>query len=80
MKNNLEDSSMKFEDNLKALDEVVKLLEQSDVPLSDALTAFEEGITLFKSCKAVLSQADEKVKLLIESSDLGEMVESDFEE
>lgn len=79
-KNNQEDQILNFEDNLKALDEVVKQLEEADLPLSEALSAFEDGISLFKACKNVLNKADEKVKLLIESSELGEMVEVDFEE
>lgn len=73
-------SEKSFEENLEALTKVVKSLEQSDLTLSEALSAFEEGIGLYKACSDVLSQADEKIKLLVESHDLGIMQEVDFEE
>jgi exodeoxyribonuclease VII small subunit len=67
-----------FEENLKALSDVVKALEQNDISLTEALSAFEDGIGLYKACQSFLDEADEKVKLLVESNDLGELIEEDL--
>ena len=37
---------MSFEDSVKRLDEIVKLLERGDAPLSESLKLFEEGTSL----------------------------------
>lgn len=53
-----------FEESIKRLEEVVRLLERGDAPLDDALALFEEGTTLVKSCSKMLDEAEQKVTLL----------------
>lgn len=62
----------KFEDNLAELESVVKKLE-GDVPLDEALAAFEKGIKLTKLCISELKSEKGKLELLV--SDLDKITE-----
>lgn len=48
-----------FEENLAALEEIVKRLENGDVPLEEAITAFQEGMKLSKSLQKTLKAAED---------------------
>ena len=58
----------KFEKAMERLEEIVQNLEGGDLPLEDALKAFEEGMRLAKFCSLKLEEAEKKVTLLIEES------------
>ncbi|HCE11808.1 exodeoxyribonuclease VII small subunit [Enterococcus sp.] len=47
-----------FEESLQELEQIVTRLEQGDVPLEEALTAFQQGMVLSKQCKDTLSNAE----------------------
>lgn len=64
---NVTDKLKTFEKNMATLDEVVLKLEKGDLNLSDALSVFEEGIHLYKTCHETLQSAEEKVKILVDS-------------
>ena len=68
-----------FEESLLRLDEIVKSLEQGEIPLDKALTLFEEGTRLLKSCGKQLDQAEQKVVRLMKGED-GAPIESLFDE
>lgn len=53
-----------FEQSLRRLEEIVRQLEQGDVPLEESLKMYEEGIALSKACVEKLTQAELKVKKL----------------
>lgn len=53
-----------FEDGLKRLEEIVRLLEKGDAPLDASLTLFEEGMRLIQNCGTALDKAEQKIKLL----------------
>ena len=53
-----------FEANLKRLEEISFLLESNNLKLEDAITLFEEGITLSKLCVDTLRDAELKVTKL----------------
>jgi len=55
-----------FEDNLVELDNIVNQLESNQLSLEDALKAFEKGVKLSKDCQTVLTQAEQKVQILLE--------------
>ncbi len=55
-----------FEDKLSELDSLVKQLESNQLSLEDALKAFEKGIKLSNDCQTVLTQAEQKVQVLLE--------------
>ncbi len=58
----------KFEKAMERLEEIVQNLEGGDLPLEDALKAFEEGMKLAKFCSLKLEETEKKVTLLIEES------------
>ncbi len=54
-----------FEESITRLEEVVRLLERGDAPLDNALSLFEEGTSLIKTCSKMLDEAEQKVTLLV---------------
>ena len=42
-----------FEESLNALEEIVQRLERGDVPLEEALAAFQEGMALSKQLSLI---------------------------
>lgn len=54
----------KFEDNLAELEALVKKLE-SDIPLDEALSAFQKGIELTRLCISELKSEKGKLQLLV---------------
>ncbi|SBS26339.1 Exodeoxyribonuclease 7 small subunit [Marinomonas spartinae] len=63
-----------FEDNLTDLDAIVTQLESNQLSLEDALKAFEKGVKLSQECQRVLTQAEQKVQILLDKQD-GEHLE-----
>ena len=61
--------TVNFESSLKKLEEIVSKLEDGDISLEDSVKSFEEGIGLVKECQKQLSEAELKVKKLLESGD-----------
>ena len=58
-----------LEHSLKRLEEIVASLEQGEVPLDDAITMYEEGVTISKQCAEKLKTAELKIKKLSKSVD-----------
>ena len=58
-----------FEQAMARLEEIVRQLEQGDVPLDQALALFEEGSGLMKKCTSMLNRAEQKVSKLIAGPD-----------
>jgi len=67
-----------FEDALSQLEALVARLEAGDLPLEEALCAFEEGVRLTRLCSARLEDAERRVHLLTRSPE-GEESEVPFE-
>ncbi|MGK0552291.1 exodeoxyribonuclease VII small subunit [Enterococcus faecalis] len=58
-----------FEQSLNALEEIVQRLERGDVPLEEALEAFQEGMALSKQCQDTLEKAEKTLtKMMTESN------------
>ncbi len=55
----------KFETALKKLEDLVRKLEDGSLPLDSSIKAFEEGVKYATFCNKKLSDAEQKVKLLI---------------
>lgn len=70
--------STDFEGSLKRLETLVSDMEKGDLPIEDALKAFEEGIGLTRECQTILQEAEQKVVMLTEKS--GEIIEQPFNE
>ncbi len=58
----------KFEEAMERLEEIVEGLEDGDLPLEDAMGAFEEGMNLVGFCSGKLEEAEKKVTLLVQKS------------
>ena len=58
-----------FEKSLAELEQLVSTLEQGDLSLEQSLATFESGIKLTRECQTRLSEAEQKVQLLIEEQD-----------
>lgn len=69
-------SNTTFEQSLAELESIVTRLEQGDVPLEEALDAFQEGMKLSKQCKETLTKAEKTLaKIMNEANE-----EFDFDE
>ncbi|MCC5862760.1 MAG: exodeoxyribonuclease VII small subunit [Gammaproteobacteria bacterium] len=53
-----------FEQALEALEGLVERLEGGELPLEQALSAFEEGVRLTRECQRALRAAEQKVAML----------------
>ncbi len=60
---------LSFEDALAALEAKVEELSRGDVPLDQALATFEEGLALYRTCHAMLAQAEQRVTKLVAATD-----------
>lgn len=66
-----------FEKALSELEALVSTMEKGDMSLEESLKAFEAGIKLTRDCQAKLSEAEQKVEMLIEQQ--GELQLTDFD-
>lgn len=53
-----------FEEAIGRLEEIVRQLEEGDVPLEDSIRLYEEGMKLGKMCRKILDEADLRVRQL----------------
>ena len=64
-----QDKQMHFEEAFKRLEVIVGNLESGDLSLEESMKLFEEGIGLTEACKSRLEDAEQKIQLLLKSSD-----------
>ncbi len=55
-----------FEGSIKELGDIVEKMEGGELSLEESLHYFERGIALTRSCQKALSEAEQKVKILME--------------
>lgn len=68
-----------FEENLKALDEIVTNLEKGDVPLEKALNEFKHGVVLSKELQDTLQNAEQTLTKMMNDDDQEVPFEADNE-
>jgi exodeoxyribonuclease VII small subunit len=56
---------MTYEEAISRLDELVRRLEDAEIPLEESLTAFQEGIALSRYCREKLAEIEYKVEYLL---------------
>jgi len=56
-----------FTQSLEALDEIVGRLKSQTLPLEEALTLFEQGVSHIKVCQQTLTQTQGKVEELVKT-------------
>ena len=66
-----------FEQHMGQLEKLVARMEQGEVPLDEALKAFEQGMKLVAVCKEQLAQAELKVEQVMNAQ--GETASVDME-
>lgn len=69
---------MDFEKKLNRLEEIVENMETGELSLEDSLKLFEEGVKLSRECNVQLSEAEQKVKLLLGVDENGQAITRDF--
>ena len=69
------DNKKNFEQSMERLEEVVKALENGKVSLNEALSLFEEGISLSKYCEEELKNIEGKAAKILEGSKVSEFIE-----
>ncbi|MGO2342692.1 exodeoxyribonuclease VII small subunit [Vibrio litoralis] len=66
--------NMSFEESLTELDTLVNQLENGDLDLEDALKKFERGIALARSSQTKLTEAEQRVEILLKDDDESELI------
>lgn len=69
---------MDFEKKLNRLEEIVEKMEGGALSLEESLKIFEEGVKLTRECQVQLSEAEQKVKLLLSVDAEGKAKTEDF--
>ncbi|MDO4249073.1 MAG: exodeoxyribonuclease VII small subunit [Neisseria sp.] len=64
-----------FEDALKRLETLTQAMQSSEMPLEDALAAYQEGNELVKYCQQKLTEVEQKLQVL----DAGELKDLNLE-
>ena len=65
----MSEKSQTFETSMQRLEEIVRQLEQGNVPLEASLKLFQEGTALVKSCTALLDSAEQGIVKLMKTAD-----------
>jgi len=60
-----------FEKQLEELEKVVEQLERGDLPLDKNVALFERGVELSRACKAQLTDAESRIRVLIDPEENG---------
>jgi exodeoxyribonuclease VII small subunit len=64
------DSIKDFESAIVELEQIVKQLEEGDLPLDTSLSLFERGVTLSRYCHEQLGAAERRIEQLTERGDV----------
>lgn len=69
-----------FEQDMKNLEEIVKRLEQGDIPLEEAIEKFKQGMDLSKKLQNTLLQAEETLTKVIDDNGEEQLFEKENED
>jgi len=65
-----------FESAIAELEQIVKTLEEGELPLEKSLELFERGVKLSKFCHSTLEEAERRIEILDERGELQEAPET----
>lgn len=57
-----------FEDELAQLEDIVRQLDAEDIPLEEAISAYEAGVKLSLKLNQTLEEAQQKIEVLTRTS------------
>jgi exodeoxyribonuclease VII small subunit len=63
-----------FEERLGHLEKLGEQVRRSDIPLNDAITAFEEGVKLARNLEKELEKIESRIEILV-NGDVAEQAE-----
>ena len=69
--------SKTFEESMGRLEQIVRAMEQGNVPLEESLKLFQEGTELVRGCSKLLDDAEMQIKKVMTAGD-GSPVMEDF--
>ena len=61
--------NLTFEESMGRLEQIVRSLEQGNVPLEESLKLFQEGTQLVRSCSQLLDNAQLQIQKVLTSPD-----------
>ena len=64
----MDGKELNFEDSMQRLEDIVRKLEDEDIPLEESINLYEEGVKIGKKCRNILDEADKRIKKLSKSS------------
>jgi len=62
-----------FEKALGDLEKLVENMEQGDLSLEESLKHFEQGIALTRACQKALTEAEQKIQILLQDENKQEL-------
>ena len=62
-------SEFDFEAALRELEELVDKMESGNFGLEESLRQFERGVSLTRSCQKALTDAEQKVRILMQNNE-----------
>ncbi len=65
-KNKTKEGDSSIESTMKSIEKLLEKLENNETSLNDSLQAFEQGISLIRSAQTMLSDAEQKIQVLVE--------------
>ena len=68
-----------FEERLERLEELGDEIRKTDIPLDDAIKAFEEGIRLARTLEKDLEKVESRIQILMNGAETNETDDSDEE-
>ena len=69
------EKELNFEENLEKLEELVRDLENGNVPLDDAINKYQEAMKIAKVCDEKLKNAEEAITKIVKDDDTVENFE-----
>lgn len=64
-----------LEESLTEISQLIDKMEHTELTLEQSLTHFERGINLIKHCQKVLTEAEQKVQILIQNNKQDELAD-----
>lgn len=71
--------SKTFEESMGRLEQIVRAMEQGNVPLEESLKLFQEGTELVRGCSRLLDEAELQIKKVMTAAD-GSPVLEEFDD
>lgn len=68
-----------LEENFERLDQMIRLLEQEDLPLEEAFKTYTSGMAVLKQCNEQIDRVEKQVLKLTETGELEEFTHGNAE-